>query len=306
MSWRGRLKRTLERGCVRAGVPDIARRGHRRDVLILAYHNIVPDHLAERCDPLLHMPRSRFAEQLDLLRETHDIVPLSEVLNGNGDAGRRARAVITFDDAYQGAVTVGIEEVAARELPATIFVAPAHLGGRFFWWDVVAPDGEPALGESIRRRALEECRGREEEVRRLAESDGAPMRELPRECACASEEELRAAVASPGITLGSHTWSHPNLQRLTEDELHTELARPLPWLRDRFLPVLPVVAYPYGLSSPAVERIAASTGHRAGVLVDGGWMSHRSRNPFAMPRVSIPAGLSADGFRLRTAWPVGL
>jgi peptidoglycan/xylan/chitin deacetylase (PgdA/CDA1 family) len=306
MTLRNRLKAGIEHGCVRAGLPAFARLARRHDVLILAYHNVVPDHLAGRCDPLLHVPRSCFAEQLDLLVETHEVVSLGSALSDPTARRRRPRAAITFDDAYRGAVTIGIEEAAARGLPTTIFVAPAYLGGRCFWWDVFAPDGERARGATFRERALEECRGMEDAVRRWAENNGVEGRSMPSECGCASEEELHAAVARPGVSLGTHTWSHPNLRRLSLEELRVELGRPLVWLRDHFLPVVPIVAYPYGLSSSTVEHVAAAVGHRAGLLVDGGWMSHRRCRPYAIPRASIPAGLSADGFRLRTAWPIGL
>ena len=301
MTFRDELKATVERGFVSSGLPAVARRGRRRGLLILAYHNIIPDGVTIDGESSLHLPVARFAGQLDLLRKTHDVVPLDSVLGDRPATGRRPRAVITFDDAYRGAVTRGIEEVVKRGMPATIFVAPAFVGGRRFWWDVMTPAGASGLSESFRRQALEECRGADDVVRRWGERLGYRPTQLPDEWACASEDELRAAAAQPGITVASHSWSHPNLCRLGRAELEEELARPAAWLSERFESVLPILSYPYGLSSPAVERVAAAAGYRAGVVIDGGWVSHRPRNPFALPRLNVPAGLSQTGFLLRTA-----
>src|ERR671914_1478754 len=99
-------KHAAERLLLASGIPRIARRRHAQDVLILAYHNVVPDDAQACGEEALHLPRSRFAEQLDMLGETHDVVPLAEVLDSHSSAGGRPRAVLTFDDAYQGALTL--------------------------------------------------------------------------------------------------------------------------------------------------------------------------------------------------------
>lgn len=301
MTWREGLKATVESGLVASGLPPLLRRTRRDSVLILVYHNIVPDGVAIGGDTSLHLPREVFAAQLDLLRETHDVVPLEAVLVDGVAGARRPQAVITFDDAYRGALTVGIREVVDRGLPATVFVAPAFMGGQFFWWDALTASGARGPTESFRARALNECRGVNEAVRRWAEACGYQPQALPDVAACASEDELRAAALQPGITFGSHSWSHPNLARLTPTELDEELSRPLAWLRERFTCVLPVLSYPYGLSSPTVQRAAVTAGYRAGLLVHGGSVRSRQRNPFALPRWNVPAGLSRNGFMLRAA-----
>jgi peptidoglycan/xylan/chitin deacetylase (PgdA/CDA1 family) len=301
LTWREALKATVERGLVWSHVPDAWRLTRRRGVLILAYHNIVPSGVEVAGDRSLHLPEAAFAAQLDALQATHDVVPLETLLDLDGSAGHRPRAVITFDDAYRGAVTVGLRHVVARALPATVFIAPAFVGGSFFWWDLTTPAGALAPTESFRKFALKECRGVDDVVRQWAERSGYPLSSLPAASACASEDELRAASRQGRITFASHTWSHPNLARLRPSELEEELTRPLEWLGTRFGNVLPVVSYPYGLTSPIVEQAAARAGYRAGLLVSGGRTPQRPRNPFALPRLNIPAGLSPSGFLLRTA-----
>jgi peptidoglycan/xylan/chitin deacetylase (PgdA/CDA1 family) len=123
----------------------------------------------------------------------------------------RPRVAITFDDAYRGAVTIGVAELVRRGLPATLFVAPAFIGGRSFWWDALGESFTGGLPESVRRAALEGCQGIDSTVRRWAQEHFIPVHDLPTDACAASEEELLAASRAPRITLGAHTWSHPNL-----------------------------------------------------------------------------------------------
>ncbi len=300
MTLRGIVKSTMEHGALWSGIPR-AMRAHRRDeVLVLAYHNIVPSGEAAAGDRSLHLPQARFAAQLDALARTHDIISLERALAG--ERSKRPTAVITFDDAYQGAVTAGVAELSARGIPATIFVATAFVNGGDFWWDALTAPGAEAPTAALRARALDECAGEDASIRALAACEhlAAPT-SPPAHARGASERELAAAAAATGITLGSHTHGHPNLARLTGDALRSELELPLAWLRARYSNVLPVISYPYGLSSPAVERAAASAGYTAGLRIDGGWLSRAEGNAFALPRLNVPAGLSAAGFALRAA-----
>ncbi|MGH7719607.1 MAG: polysaccharide deacetylase family protein, partial [Gemmatimonadaceae bacterium] len=125
--------------------------------------------------------------------------------------------------------------------------------------------------------------------------------DLPPEMRCTTEEELSAAARMPGITLGSHSWSHPDLSQLSREQLGEELTRPLAWLRERYQTVVPYLTYPYGLSSPAVEEAARAAGYRAALRVSGGWATSTARERYALPRLNVPAGLSANGFALRAS-----
>ncbi len=300
MTLRGIVKSTIEHGALWSGIPRALRARRRGEVLVLAYHNIVPHGAAVSGDRSLHLAQARFAAQLDALASTHDIIPLERALAGH--AGERPAAAITFDDAYQGAVTAGVAELSRRELPATIFVATAFVNGGDFWWDALTAAGADAPAPSLRVRALVECAGEDARIRALAarEQLATPL-SPPAHALGANERELATAAGVEGITFGSHTHGHPNLARLTGDALRAELELPLGWLRKRFTNVLPMISYPYGLSSPEVEHAAARAGYVAGFRIDGGWLERRAANAFALPRLNVPSGLSDAGFALRAA-----
>lgn len=268
--------------------------------LILAYHNIVADDAVPAGDLANHLPLSTFAAQMTALRATHDVVPLAEVLSPHRTS-RRPRAAITFDDAYRGAIVNAIPELVRQGLPATFFIAPKFVGGGSFWWDALAEPAGAGLDPSDRDHALTALRGEDEAVRQWAREAGRPITEPPADLRVATEEQLLEAASHSGITLGSHTWGHPNLTRLTRDELSHELSQPLAWLRERIANPLPWIAYPYGYFNSAAERAAAEIGYEAALAVSGGWIGSQIVNRFAIPRLNIPCGLSSRGFVLRGA-----
>jgi peptidoglycan/xylan/chitin deacetylase (PgdA/CDA1 family) len=211
--------------------------------------------------------------------------------------GRRPRVAITFDDAYAGAVNAGIDELVSRKMPATIFVAPALLG-IVPWWDILAEREGGVMPEGLRDHALGELGGRTDAIL----DERAPTREgkwAAGLAKIASEAELSRAAARPGISLGSHTWSHQNLTCLSGAGLDAELSRPIDWLRSRFPSVESWMSYPYGLFSDAVESAARRCGYEGALRIDGGWIRRPIASPYAVPRLNVPSGLSIDGFRLR-------
>lgn len=293
MSLRGAVKGVAEAALLGSGVAALARRRLRGRAVVLAYHNVIPDGAAPRGDRSLHLPQREFARQLDALAQTHDVVPLAAI---DAPAGSRPRVVITFDDAYRGALTAGFTELARRGLPATVFVAPG-LFDTATWWDRHG-DATGEVPAPLRWTALTAHQGVGESV--LA-AFGRGAESLPLWAHIAGEAEVMAAARQPGITLGAHTWSHCNLAAVPADRLATELERPLAWLRGQAASVVPWLAYPYGLSSAAVPVAARRAGYVAALLVEGGWLPGRRGDAFALPRQNIPSGLSLAGFRLRMA-----
>ncbi len=291
------VKSCFESVITSSGATAVALAVRRGATLVLAYHGIVPEGGAAAGDLSLHLRRARFAEQLDELMRTHEIVPLGDLAREHARA--RPRAIITFDDAYRGTLEVGLPELVRRGLPATVFVAPAFVGGKDFWWDVLGV--EEGLVPAVRNHALESLAGRDAAVREWAVARGVELQSVPEHQKCATEEQLRWAAAQPGITLASHTWGHPNLTALDEGEIERELVSSLEWLRARFPAVLPWLAYPYGLTSPRVEDVARRVGYEGAVLVSGGYGRPGATDPFRTPRLNIPAGLSLRGFAIRTS-----
>jgi peptidoglycan/xylan/chitin deacetylase (PgdA/CDA1 family) len=291
------VKRSIEAGISSPAVGWMMQRRVRGKRLVLAYHGIIPDGEAPAGDRALFIARRDFATHLDILSTEADVVPLARI-DDPGDG--RPRVAITIDDAYRGAVSVGVPELAKRKLPATLFVAPARLNDHVFWWDALS-HGAANLDEKIRNHALVDLEGADELVRAWARREGIPScDELPSYARTATRGELASALDFPGITVGSHTWSHRNLASLGIADLITEVHRSRQWLQAEFgEKVIDWLAYPYGLESARARVAAADASYAGALLVSGGWHSATEVSPFAKPRLNIPAGLSIAGLRAR-------
>ncbi len=272
----------------------------RGRTLVLAYHNIIADGRSPDGDQSLHLPISVFRAHLDVIQSTASVIAISDLFK-TSIGSERPRVAITFDDAYRGAVTLGLAEIRARRLCATMFIAPAFVPDGRFWWDDSCRVGQNALSADIRDRALHEFRGRDAEVRAAALVDSRSLPPAPEQSVCASVADLEGAVAE-GISYGSHTWSHPNLAALADEDLIGELAPPLAWLHERFpSSACPWLSYPYGLFSAAAKQQAARLGYAGAFRVDGGWLRQPPGDLFELPRLNVPAGLSANGLAARLA-----
>jgi peptidoglycan/xylan/chitin deacetylase (PgdA/CDA1 family) len=182
-------------------------------------------------------------------------------------------------------------------MPATVFVAPALLG-RYTWWDQIAEPQLKSVPPAERELALTHLQGDGEAILR---DSRFPHRINPdRALRIATEAEVQTAAELPGISIGSHTWSHRSLAALAEVDATDELERPMGWLRERFTSFIPWVSYPYGRFAAATTAVASKLGYSGGLRIDGGWIQPGGRlDAFSLPRYNVSAGLSSLGFRIR-------
>jgi peptidoglycan/xylan/chitin deacetylase (PgdA/CDA1 family) len=234
---------------------------------------------------------------LEMLSDEADVAPLDRI-DESGDG--RPRVAITFDDAYSGAVNEGVRELAKRNLPATIFVAPGRLDGHVFWWDSIS-HGSELLDATVRHHALHALAGADERIRAWATSAALPMSDaLPSYARAATRSELHAALALPGITVGSHTWTHRNLAALGMSEVVAEVRDSRQWLRAEFgNKAIDWLAYPYGLDSIEVHRAVAEAAYAGALRIGGGWHRATDASRFARPRFSVGSRLTVAGLRAR-------
>ena len=298
------VKRFVEHSVTRSGLDRLSRAMRTARGAVLAYHNVVPTGQEIRGESALHIPRRRFEEHLDAIERSHDVVSLERLLSGEGTT-ERPRLAITFDDAYRGALTIGLRETARRGFPATVFVSPGLLGREVLWWDRLA-DGPGRIDPEIRETALTAHGGDQEAVlewwagKGPSESaGGAPFPEAYHLCAPA--ELQRAADEHPELSVGSHGWSHLCLSSCDDSTIQSELERSARWLRPRFgSSYVRCVSYPYGRYSSAATACAREW-YRWGLRIDGGLVpeSGGGEDDYRVPRINVPSGLSARGLLVR-------
>jgi peptidoglycan/xylan/chitin deacetylase (PgdA/CDA1 family) len=291
------LKSRIESALSSSGVAWICRHRVRGKRLILAYHGVIPEGADPSGESSLFIAQRDFAAHLDLLAETADVAPLDQIYE-EGDG--RPRVAITIDDAYRGAVREGVQELVKRRLPATIFVAPARLNGHVFWWDALSSKAG-TLDSRVREHALHALAGSDERVRTWAAQSRLSASHIVSDHArAATRDELRIAVGRPGITVGSHTWSHANLAGLPTRDLVSEVRQSRAWLQAEFAEkAIDWLAYPYGLDSSAARRAVADASYVGALRVAGGWHRADDVSPYARPRFNVPARLSVAGLKAR-------
>lgn len=293
--WKGVAEKVL----ARSGIAAASERRQAPSITILAYHNIVPRGEQAVGDLSLHTDQEEFGRQLDYILERRTVVSLADALRVDREPEGN-EVVITFDDAYTGTLTAGVEELHRRGLPATVFVPPGMLGSDGFWWDQL-DSGDATLPESARDHALTELGGAQERVLAWARDEGIRIRQLPDHAHPATPNLLDAIPDA--ITWGAHTWAHPNLRALPDDEAEEEMAKSRRWLVEQSHPWVDAFAYPYGLFNPASERLARDL-FQASVLITGGpsvRRGQRASDAALIPRLNVPRGLTLEGLALRLA-----
>jgi peptidoglycan/xylan/chitin deacetylase (PgdA/CDA1 family) len=106
-----------------------------------------------------------------------------------------------------------------------------------------------------------------------------PLRTLTRDQVL----EMRAL----GFSFGSHTYSHPNLTALTDEECGFELSMSREVLEDLLHVPITTLAYPRGLHDDRVRGLARRAGYRHAFALPGG---PEPFGPLSIPRVGIYRG----------------
>lgn len=127
---------------------------------------------------------------------------------------------ITFDDGFQNFADTALPVLRAHALPATVFVATDHVGKTNNW----------SVGPAAR------------------------VPELP-----LMTWDVLAQINKDGITIGSHTRTHPNLRRISREQLQAETAEAAAVIAQKLGHRPATFAYPYGEYDVASVLAARST-----------------------------------------------
>jgi peptidoglycan/xylan/chitin deacetylase (PgdA/CDA1 family) len=272
---------------------------HTRDAaLILCYHNVVADDGETAGDPELHVPYSRFAQQIRWLADHYEVVSLRQLTDRMALGRPLTRtAAVTFDDGYAGVFDHALPLLASLSVPATVFVvagAPGLL--RAFWWD--HPDVIARLTPEHRERWLTHLRG---EASAILTDVNAQTVDVPAACQPADWTTIRAA-ARQGVDIGAHSITHRALPTLSDAELEHEIAssREMVYAATGIWPEF--FAYPYGRLDARACAAVRSSGYRAGLSLEAG-LNDTAFDRSCLRRVNVPAGISQPAFE---AWSAGL
>jgi peptidoglycan/xylan/chitin deacetylase (PgdA/CDA1 family) len=266
-----------------------ARRARTR-LAVLAYHGV---------DDVLG-----FRAQLEIVATSMHAVSVEEVVAAvQQDHRLPPRAVlVTFDDG-EPSVVAALPLLREHRIPVCVFVNTALIGtSRPQWW--VEADWLIAHGAT----APTLCGVRGDYLR--------PMKRLRHEDLLATMEALRASASAPappapqlaaadlaalareGVEVGNHTHRHALLDRCDEPTVRSEI-RVAHDLLTAVLGSPPrVFAYPNGYPDARAERVLSELGYAAAFLFDHRLAVLAPDRRYAISRLRVNTGLSADRFRI--------
>lgn len=287
-------------------------------VRVLAYHSVAPAP-ASYCKADIRIEPRQFERQLAFLARHYRVLPLDEAI-ADLSCGRPlpARAVaITFDDGYRDNYDYALPVLQRFGLPATFFVVSAAVSGRQPLWVgqlqlalMTAADLAPvrrAFGQSA-TTAADNADSRQDLIDRIStliNRADAPTRALLLERTYAALEfdpglpaniplvltptHLREMEAA-GMTIGSHSATHPILTSLDQDAAAHELSNSKNEIEAMIEGRVEHFAFPNG---PGVENFSASAarlvsacGYRSASTSFRGMLKSEGQL-FAIPRLNI-------------------
>jgi peptidoglycan/xylan/chitin deacetylase (PgdA/CDA1 family) len=291
---------------------------------ILAYHRVAElrDTPAVDVRTVSATPEG-FARQMKHLARFYRVVSVPEVLEAveKGRVLPKRAVVITFDDAYVDFAEIAWPILKQFRLPVTMFVPTAYSNQpeRAFWWDRlyqafaatarteinVSPFGDlPLLPLDQKRSSL---RTIQNHVITLPHGEAMQLvdalcAELGPSCAQGGSvltwKHLRE-LAREGLTLGSHTRTHPLMTQITPEQMREEIQGSQEDLRREIGVCLPIFCYPNGNHNDAVVSVLREQGIRLAFTTLSGPNNLGSLDPLRLHRTIIMPRTTPAIFCLR-------
>lgn len=231
------------------GVTRFAAWWHRREVVILNYHEITKTYPPLSPNSLdLRVTLDNFASQISYLRRRYKIISLREFIAATQERRRLPdySAILTFDDGYRSAFATATLLLIKYSLPATFFLITGMMRE------------ENAAAESAQEN--------QDTYLSWAEAQDLSHHQF--------------------FDFGSHTCSHPSLTEIAPEELERELCDSFSELLRRLKNVVPALAYPNGAYSTSFIEKVQSAGYACALTIDSGPNGART-NPYLLRRQTI-------------------
>jgi len=295
---------------------------HNSSILILCYHSI-SEPGEDRIDPTILVSPANFEEQLAFLAASAHVISLGDYVDAlrSGQTLPRNAVVLTFDDGYRDNWATALPLLKKFGLPATFLLATDYIGtGQPKWEDRLTAlirraaceslslelqQGPVTLDiqdEKLKLRAIARLIGllsgcepswRERvlgEIERQAGADTGDFGQV-----MMSWNQAREIAATPGMTIGAHTVTHPHLSGLSDDQIRDEVVDSRQVIERQIGQPVRYFCYPYGDFDDRVVRSLQAAGYEcAGTLQYGS--NTLKTDPFQLKRIQTP---NENGLRLR-------
>lgn len=266
-----------------------------------------------------------FHEQIAYLTRHFNIVSLDKMIeNSSNDkiVSKNRDIAITFDDGLRNNVKVAYPILRKFNAPATFFVCPGLIESRKWLWNHEARSrmqslSPPALTELFEQlvsntNSIEKTvewlktlttqnRNQAEIIIREATSRFHPTLEQQDAFDIMNWDEL-SCLDPKLITIGSHTFTHPILLALKENEINFELLQSRYLLEEKVQRSINYFCYPNGSYD---ERVctAVKKNYCAAVTVESGVLNGENKHDLhKLPRIPSADNVILTAWRLHRPW----
>jgi peptidoglycan/xylan/chitin deacetylase (PgdA/CDA1 family) len=296
-----------------------------RRVAILRYHAVCGEEGAAYAEPGICVSPSAFEQHVRYLAGHYSVLPLPDIVRRlrENRALPRNTAAITFDDGYADNLEAA-RTLQRHGLSGTFYITAGCLDGDQPFWpaeirSLIAAVRGPALRLTAGGTTTEiplttaiERRAAIRTVSRLLKSHPIPVRETLR-------QQLREAAGSVklprcmlrwnelaemhrlGMTIGSHTLTHPNLPNAGLDSAEREVRGAKVRLERELGVAVTMFSYPNGgaerYMTPDIARIVRETGYEAATTSRNAFAGRHS-DLFALERIQVRERLEELVFAL--------
>lgn len=252
--------------CIGLGLPYIVREFFAcRRVTVLNYH-----------DP----SAASFASHLSFFSKHYNFISadqLAEALQRRNFSSLPPKALlITMDDGHAGNYAL-LESIEKFKVPVLIYAVAGVVGTRRHFW-FKAP--QLTRTDVSRLKSLLNA----ERLSSLFQSCRFANEQEQSDRHALSIEELRA-LQSAGVSIGSHTLTHPQLTRCGQEAVRAELNESRTALEANFGPVRHF-AYPSGDWNVSVKAAVAAAGYSTARTIEPGFVNPYS-DPLCLPNFGI-------------------
>ena len=301
--------------------------------IILMYHSISQDDLAEFIDPPNRLSPALFERQMAFLSAHRRVVPLSEVVQQieSGTSPLAGTVCITFDDGYLDNLTTAAPILEKYNLPATLFLATGYVErGESQWADTLYwllkhrssdtmsissiglsetnlayPAGRAAARLLLHRHMLES--GHDDRTRLFNEVDRqlCPVGKRPRLTLNWDEvRELRRRY--PFFAIGGHTREHIDLRTHRGETAWSQIKGCADDLQRELGAESRHFSFPYSRWCAETRELVSASGWRSAVGMGDGIRIGAASDRFAMPRLESPRTMTELRFKTSGAYPGAL
>lgn len=298
--------------------------------IILMYHSIAANDVAEFVDPPNRLSPEMFERQLAFLSKHRRVVPLSQVVEqiASGASPPSGTVCLTFDDGYLDNLITAAPILEAYKLPATLFLATGYVArGETQWADILhwlfrrrtadklripflafqemdltSETGRGAARTILHRRLLEATHQERTQLLTEIERQLLPKGCMPR-LTMNWDETRDLCRRYPLIEIGGHTRDHIDLRTHLGETARSQIDGCAEDLR-RELGVEPRhFSFPYGRWCAETRGIVCTSGWRSAVGDGDNTRVGQASDRFSIPRVDAPRTMTDLRFKTSGAYP---